>query len=158
MSLLPLFQWLDRLPFNTLLRDSEYLGAANNLVHLLSLVVFFGAVAIVDLRLLGCGLKDQPLAQVARQAHPWLIGGFSGLFVTGFFALTATAMQQYGNPIFWVKMDFLVVALVFTFTVRHKVARLDETSVGRFWGRVVGIVSLVLWASVALSARFIMLL
>ena len=158
MDLLPLFQWLDSLPFNNTLRESEYLSAANNLVHLLSLAVFAGALVIVDLRLLGTGLKDLPRARVARDAQPWLIGGFLGLLVTGFLALAPTAMQQYDNSTFWFKMGLLAFGLVFTFTIRRYVALADEARVGRVLPKIVGLVSIVAWMGVAAAARLIMLL
>jgi hypothetical protein len=158
MSLLPLFQWLDSLPFNQVLHKSDWLSPANNLLHLLSLVVFAGALVIVDLRLLGRGLTQEPVAQVARNAQPWLIGGFLGLLLTGIPALTATAMMQYYNSTFWLKMDILLVGLVFTFTVRRKVALADEARVGPWAKVVVGLLSMALWTGVATSARLIMLL
>jgi hypothetical protein len=157
MSLMPFFQWLDSFGFNRFLHQSDYLSPANNLLHLLSLVVFAGALVIVDLRLLGRGLTKEPVAQVARAARPWLIGGFLGLLVTGFFALTATAMMQYYNSIFWLKMYILLAALIFTVIVRPLVIRAGEARVGR-WAKVVGLVSMALWAGVAISARLIMLL
>jgi hypothetical protein len=157
MSLLPFFQWLDSLPFNTALHQSDWLSPVNNLLHLLSLVVFAGAVLVVDLRLLGRGLTEEPVGQVARHAQPWLIGGLLGLFVTGIPALTATAMMQYYNSTFWVKMDLLLVGLIFTFTIRRKVTMADEVRMGH-WAKVVGLVSMALWAGVAMTARLIMLL
>lgn len=158
MYLLPFFQWMDSLPVSDTLKESEYLSAANNLVHLLSLVVFFGAIVVVDLRLLGTGLKDLPRAKVTRDAQPWLIGGFLGLLVTGFFALVPTAMQQYYNSTFWFKMDLLAFGLIFTFTIRRWVALADEARVGRVLPKIVGLVSIVVWMGVAASARLIMLL
>ena len=156
MSLLPFFQWLDSLPFNKALHVSDWLSPANNLLHLLSLVMFAGALVIVDLRLLGRGLTQEPLAQVARNAQPWLIGGFLGLLVTGIPALTATAMMQYYNSTFWLKMYILLAGLIFTATVRRKVTLANEARVGH-WAKVVGLVSMALWAGVAISARLIML-
>lgn len=158
MYLLPFFQWMDSLPVSDMLKESEYLSAANNLVHLLSLAVFAGAIVIVDLRLLGTGLKDLPRARVARDAQPWLIGGFLGLLITGFFALVPTAMQQYYNATFWFKMDLLAFGLIFTFTIRRYVALADEARVGRVLPAIVGLVSIAVWMGVAASARLIMLL
>lgn len=158
MYLLPFFQWMDGLPVSDMLKESEYLSAANNLVHLLSLVMFFGAIVVVDLRLLGTGLKDLPRERVARDAQPWLIGGFLGLLVTGFFALVPTAMQQYYNATFWFKMGLLAFGLIFTFTVRRYVALADEARLGRVLPKIVGLVSIVVWMGVAVSARLIMLL
>ena len=157
MSLMTFFQWMDSLGFNKFLHESDYLSPINNLLHLLSLVVFAGALVVVDLRLLGRGLTKEPVVQVARAARPWLIGGFLGLLVTGFFALTATAMMQYYNSTFWLKMYILLAALIVTFIVRPLVIRSGEARMGH-WAKVVGLVSMALWAGVAISARLIMLL
>jgi hypothetical protein len=158
MSLEPFFLWMNNLPLSAYIRESEYLNPANNVVHLLSMVAFIGALAIVDLRLLGTGMKQPSLQRVARGAQPWLIGGFIGLLVTGFFALASTATGQYANRVFWWKMYILLAAVIFTVTIRHYVTRADETRVGPIWRMLVGLVSIVLWSSVAVSARLIMFL
>ena len=156
MSLQPLFEWMESLAITAALQGL-YVTAALNLVHLLSMLVFAGAVLIVDLRLLGHGLTNQPLAQVARSAQPWLVGGLVGLVVTGIPAVMVTAMTQYHNPVFWFKMYFLLGGIIFAFTVRRKVTLADEARVGRFWAKVVGLTSIALWAVVAATARMIML-
>jgi len=156
MSLLPLFEWMEAVPFFE--GTWQYVGPAFNLVHLLSMVVFWGAILIVDMRLLGTVLPRRPVAQIACDAQPWLVGGFLMLVATGVPAVIATSMGQYYNPVFWFKMYVLLVATIFTFTVRHKVARADEARVGAVWGKVVAFLSIGLWATVAASARLIMLL
>lgn len=158
MSLEPFFVWIYRLSFSNYVRESAYLSPANNLLHLLSMVTFIGALAIVDLRLLGKGFTEQPVKQVARGAEPWLFGGFMGLLITGFLALTGTALAEYTNRIFWLKMYILLAAMIFTVTVRRQVTRADEARVGPYWGKLVGLVSIALWTSVAVSARLIMFL
>jgi hypothetical protein len=136
---------------------SPYLGPAVNLVHLLSMVLFAGALLVVDLRLVGRGLMRQPVAEIAGDAQPWLIGGLVMLTLTGIPAMMATATRQYENWVFWLKMGVLATALIFTFTVRRRVAMADERRVAPFWRGVVGIVSMTLWAVVAATARLIML-
>lgn len=157
MSLLPLFQWMASLPYFEETWGT-YVGPGVNVVHLLGMVVFFGALLIVDLRLLGGILTRHPVAPIARDAQPWLIGGFLTLWVTGIPALMATALGQYYNPVFRFKMYVLLAGTIFTFTIRHKVARADEARVGPIWPKVVGLVSIALWCTVAVSARLIMLL
>lgn len=134
-----------------------YLGPGLNIVHLLAMVVFAGAVLIVDLRLMGVVLTRYPVRQVARDAQPWLVGGFAGLVVTGIPAVMATALAQYYNEMFWFKMYVLVAGVIFTFIVRQRVVRRDG-SVGPAWSKVVAIISIAIWATVAASARLIMLL
>ena len=73
--MLPFFQCLESLKFGA---GNEYTVASINVTHLLCLVVFIGAVLVVDLRLLGTGMRRQPLSDVVRSAQPWLLGGFAG--------------------------------------------------------------------------------
>ena len=156
--LLPFFDWMGNTAAALAIRDSVWIYAFDQCVHLLALAVFAGAVLIVDLRLLGRGLKDRPIAQVARDAQPWLIGGLIGLLVTGVPQLMSNSMKEYYSDYFWVKMGMLLVAFIFTFTVRSKVASTDESRVRPLQAKLVGIVSIALWAGVAITARLIGLL
>jgi hypothetical protein len=153
--LLPFFEWMESL---AIFGSSVYLGPAVNIVHLMGMVVFLGAVLIVDLRLLGTGLKRQPTASVARDAQPWLIGSLVVLIVTGIPATMATATQQYMNSIYWVKMYLLALGLVFIFTVRRQVAFSEEGRVPAAAKKAVGLLSIVIWLSVAALARLIMMI
>jgi hypothetical protein len=146
------FRWMESLG---VYRSSIYLGPGVNLIHLISMVTFMGALLLVDLRLLGTGLRNYPVRQVARTARPWLIAGLIGLTLTGIPAMMATATQQYANNVFWVKMYILFTAVIFTFTVRRKVTQSDEAGI---WAKIVALVSIVLWMSVAAGGRLIMYL
>ena len=155
MSLLPFFQWLEASAPGAAIRSSTWIYAFDQSVHLVALTVLAGAVLIVDLRLLGRGLTQQPRAQVARDAQPWLIGSLLALLVTGIPQLMSTAIKEYYSPFFWVKMAALILAVIFTFTLRRKVTLADEARVGPFWSKVVGLVSIALWTAVAVPARLI---
>jgi len=156
--LLPFFQWIEKLPFTEVLRSVDWYGAMINVFHLLALVLFFGGLLIVDLRLMGKGLTKDPLAQVARAADPWLYGGFLGLLVTGIPQLMLQPIKEYYSVIFWIKMGLLLPAFIFTFTIRNKVAMSAQSGPGSAQTKIVGLVSLALWAGVAISARLIGLL
>ena len=118
--LLPFFKWLGDAPASLFIRDSVWIYAFDQCVHLVALAVFAGAVLIVDLRLLGGGLRDRPIAQVARDAQPWLVWAFVVLVVTGIPQLMSNAIKEYYSVIFWMKMGLLLVAFIFTFTIRQR--------------------------------------
>jgi putative copper export protein len=153
--MLSFFQSLNDLQLSSTIRESIWISPVVNVLHLLALVIFAGAILIVDLRLLGRGAREQPVAQVARDAQPWVIVGFLGLLVTGIPQLISNAMREYYSAFFWFKMEVMVLALIYTFTLRRKVTQADEARVGPFWSKVVGLVSIVLWACVAIPARLI---
>jgi hypothetical protein len=153
--LLPFFEWMEGL---AVYGGSTYLGPALNVIHLMAMVVFLGAILIVDLRLLGTGLTRQPTAAVARDAQPWLVGALVVLVLTGIPATMATATLQYVNSMFWLKMYLLALGLVFIFTIRRMVAFAEEGRVSLAVKKAVGVVSIFIWLSVAALARLIMML
>jgi hypothetical protein len=126
--------------------------------HLLALATFAGAVLMVDLRLMGSGLKDRPLAQVARDAQPWLIGSIIGLAVTGIPMIMGNGEKYYFSEYFWQKMVVLVIAFIYMFTVRRRIVRADEGRTAPIWRKAVGLGSIALWLFVAVWGRFIGLL
>lgn len=149
----PLFQWMEA---QAVYGASPYIGPVVNLIHLLSMVLFAGALLIVDLRLIGVGLVDQPLRQVARDARPWLIVGFTGIVLTGIPQTMERATDQYATSIFWVKMYLILFGVIWMVTVRRRALRADDPAGA--WPKLVGLVSIAVWGSVAALARLIMLL
>lgn len=151
----PVFEWVGGLAISRAMNDAGWIVATIQAFHLLALALFAGAVLVVDLRLLGRGLTEQPVAQVVREARPWVRIGFAGLVVTGIPQLMSLAEKEYYNDYFWLKVYFLAAALAFTLTVRRKVTQMDEAQIGPFWSGAVGVVSIALWSGVGVSARLI---
>jgi hypothetical protein len=156
--LLPFFTWLGNTAVSLTIRDSTWIYALDQAFHLLCLAVFAGAVLIVDLRLMGSGLKDRPISQVARDAQPWMVWSLVGLFATGIPQLMSNSIKEYYSIYFWVKMGFLLVAFIYMFAIRNRVAMSAPSGGGSFLTKLVGLVSIVLWAGVAITARLIGLL
>ncbi len=155
MSLLPFFEWCESTAVGTAIRDSLWLFPVIECIHLLGLALIGGAVLVVDLRLLGLGLWRQPAARLARDAQPWLIGSLAMMLVTGMLLFLAESIKCYYSPPFWYKMSFLSLAIVFTLTVRRKVAAAADTRLRPIWAKLVALVSLGLWFGVGFSGRWI---
>ncbi len=153
--LLRMFEWMQASAFTTAVQNSWWAGAAFNVLHLLTLAVFAGALLLVDLRLLGTGLREQSVARVAADARPWLIGGLVGLAITGAPQLVSLAVRNYYNFYFWFKMAVLAVALIYTFTIRQRVVTADESRTDSLQAKLVGGLSIVLWSVVTATARMI---
>ncbi len=155
MSLLPFFTWCEKSAVGEAIRNSQWLFPVIESVHLLALVLIAGAVLVVDMRLFGLGLRRQPVAELARDAQPWMIGGLTVMVTTGILLFLAEAIKCYYSPAFAVKMTSLLLALVFTFTVRRKVTLAGEGRVGPLWRRLVAVVSVLLWSGVGIGGRWI---
>jgi hypothetical protein len=151
-------EWLQNYWLSTGIRESVWIYAFDQCAHLVALAVFAGAILIVDLRLLGAGVTRRSIREVARGAQPWMVGGFLTLVATGIPQLMSNATKEYFSEFFWYKMYALVAAVIFTFTMRHRVIMAEEGRVAPATGKIVGLVSLVLWSTVAITARLIGLL
>ena len=121
----------------------------------MGLTVIGGAVLLVDLRLLGLGLRRQPVAELARDAERWLLGGLLVMVSTGILLFMCFATKYYYLTFFWVKMVALFLVVVFTLSVRRRVTMADETRMNPVWSKVVALVSLALWTTVAIGGRWI---
>jgi len=155
MSLLPFFEWCENTAAGEAIRGSLWLFPVIESVHLLALALIGGAVLVLDLRLLGVVLRRQPVARVARDAQPWLIGSLAVMLPTGMLLFLSESKKCYYSDAFWVKMTALALAILFTFTVRKKVASAGETRVRWIWLKLVALVSLTLWTTVGAAGRWI---
>lgn len=158
MSLQPFFQWMGELRFSAFFLESVWPTPIVQCIHLVAVAVFAGAVLLVDLRLMGTGLREMPLSRVARAAEPWLIGSFVVLVLSGIPQMSSTALKQYYSPFFWWKMEMLLLGVILTVTVRRKLSLKEEGQLGPVLPKLVGAVSIALWTSVTIGARLIGLL
>lgn len=148
------FAWLEHSWLGTAVNESKWAFAALEAGHLLSLAMLGGAVLLVDLRILGWGLKDEPIRKLARAAQPWLITGLVGMIVTGVPLLASLAESKYyGNEAFRLKMYFLAAALLFTFTIRQRFALRERPSMNALQAKMIAVTSVLLWSGVGIMGR-----
>jgi hypothetical protein len=155
MSLLPYFQWCWQSAIGEAIRNSSWLFPLIEAFHLVGLGLTAGAVLIVDLRLLGVGLNQQPVAQISEGAEPWLVGSLILMFSTGIPLFLSESIKCYYSFAFWVKMTSLLLALLFTFTIRRYVTRTGLTMSRPLLGKFTGLISLGLWFGVGWGGRWI---
>jgi hypothetical protein len=155
MGLLPFAQWCEASALGSAIRTSTWAFAVIESVHLLALAAIGGAVLVVDLRLLGFGLRDQRVRDLAHDAFPWLVGSLMVMLVTGFGLFLSEATKCYYSTPFWVKMGSLFLAIVFTFTIRRAVTRAEEGRINPIVYKLVALVSLTLWFGVGAGGRWI---
>jgi hypothetical protein len=152
--LLPFFEWCEATRLGAAVRESTWLFPAIEAVHLLGLAMIAAAVLVVDMRLLGLGLRDQPVVVLARDARPWFAGSVAVMLVTGGLLFLAESVKCYYSFAFWVKMWSLALALLFTVTVRRRVVA-EGSDVGPAAQKAAALASLCLWAGVAWGGRWI---
>jgi len=152
--LLSLFFWSEATWLGTAVRESVWLFAVLEALHLLGLCVLGGSLLVVDLRMLGAGLARPSIAELADYARPWLLGALALSVATGLPLFLSEAVKLYYIPSFRVKMVALPLALLFTFTVRGRVVR-NRTLETSARSRLVAVASIALWLTVAAAGRWI---
>ena len=153
-ALHPFFDWYGHTAIAQTMSDSSTLIATAQIVHLIGMTMLIGSILMVDLTLLGFGIKRQPVAVVAKELAPWTVAGLAIMFVTGPLNLASEAQRCYDSTFFWVKMGLIIVAVVFQFTVHRRVT-MAQPPVSRFHAGLTGCFSLMLWFGIALAAKFI---
>jgi hypothetical protein len=151
----PFFDWFQTLAFAHAFRESVWMFAVIEDIHLVALAIFAGSILLVDLRLLGGGLKDRPLEQIARDAQPWMWWSLFALLVTGVPMIMGNGEKYYYSEVFWQKMVILVIGVIYTATLRRRILMAGESRVGPIWRRAVGGLSIVFWLVVAVMGRLI---
>ena len=152
----PFFQTMNDSWVAKSISESLWIYPLDQAIHLVFLALFAGSILILDIRLLGLGMREQSVAKVARDSWPWVIVGFLGLVATGIPQLIQNAMREYYSEFFWIKMYVLPIALIYTITVRRMVSQADEGRVNPGVQKIVGLVSILLWfGGVAIPSRLI---
>lgn len=154
MLFLHFFHWLAQTGLGIAIRDSTWAFAIIEIIHLIVLAIFGGAILMLDLRFMGFGFTTQPAPQVARSFLPITVVGAAILFVTGALLLASGPMRYYYNTPFRIKMLLFFLAIIFHFILQIRVARRDSStdyiSTSR---KAAGAFSLFLWASIAIAGR-----
>lgn len=153
--LLSLFQSLEDSTIGVAVRDSLWLFPVVEAFHLVALAVIGGAILVVDFRLLGLGLRAHPVSRLARDAQPWVVGSLVVMIMSGVPLFLSEAIKCYYSFAFWTKMTALLLAIVFTFTVRRTVSCAPEGRFSLAAHRAVAVMSLVLWSTVGWGGRWI---
>lgn len=123
-------------------------------LHAIGLAIVAGVNTVVALRLLGVA-SDIPLRPI-RKLFPLMYTGFWINALSGVALLAANASGMLTNVMFYIKMVFIVFAVVVMRVMRHTVfsdAALSADVRDAALGRRLAVVSLVCWFGAIVSGR-----
>jgi len=149
------FIWCEQTAVHDAIANSLWAFAVIESIHLLALAAIGGAVLMVDMRMLGMGLRRQSIQEVARSAYPWLVGSLVVMLATGIPLFLSEPTKCYYSYPFWVKMTALALAIAYTFTIRRMVTRSDDSRFRPIVHKLTALVSLSLWFTVGAAGRWI---
>jgi hypothetical protein len=82
-----------------------------NLTHILGVASLFGAVLVLDLRLLGVW-RNVPLAAITGPTVPVAVTGFAIAATSGICLLATNATEYVGNPFLYIKFPAIALGLL----------------------------------------------
>jgi len=157
VDLFRFFEWLGNTSWSISLHESRYVFLLVLMIHVLTLSVFVGTAAMIDLRLLGKTMTRVPVSQVVTRLLPWSEAGFLVMVVTGTLLFYAAPVARYENVFFRLKMAALLIAVmnvwVFRRTIYRRIGEWDLDPVPPRRVRVVGALSLILLAIIITAGR-----
>ena len=114
---------------------------------------------MLSLRVLRVNGADQSLQQTLRRHRPWIWGALFALVASGIVLLISEPVRNMINPIFWIKMALLTVAVAaslwFQRSVRLKSAEWEISPGGHALLRFSSVAIVILWCAVMAGGRWI---
>lgn len=127
-------------------------------VHILSIGALFGSAMMISLRVLGVTGMSRTMAQTTHRYIPWIWWALVLLAISGLLLIIGEPVRELINPIFWIKMVLIIVAVIATLAfngaVKRRAAKWDAgASTGGL--RLAAILLLILWCAVMFGGRWI---
>jgi hypothetical protein len=152
-------RWVGDLPSSIALRESLFMWPFLESAHVLTLMLFAGTAAMLDLRLLGVAFRGVPATAFTGRLLPWTRVAFAIMTITGVALVYANPVRYYFNLFFRIKVLLLVVAGVniwwFHGRTHHGVADWDTAPTPPRAARAAAIVSLAAWTAVIVAGRMV---
>jgi hypothetical protein len=153
----PLAFWMRDSQLNTIINGSGWIFPASETLHFLGLILLFGSLLIMDMRILGFA-RALPV-KTLMTFTPYTIIGFGINVVTGIIFLFADPVRYFPNLSWQLKMLCVGGAaanvLYFKFVIFPVIERAGDAVCERLDARIVAAASLVLWALVIIFGRLI---
>ncbi len=154
------FAWLEASPLGAFTRSlGVWSYGVINLVHILGIVLLFGSILILDLRLLGAW-RQIPLAALSRPTTTMAQVGFILAVCSGIPMITVKSTDYIGNPFLLIKFPAIALALLNVWLVHrspawkaHRSRDLLPAERRRLAGGAA--LSLVFWLTAITSGRMI---
>ena len=149
-------QWIESAPLSVWLKESPSIWAYPTMLflHTVGLSCAVGPSVVLDLRLLGFARRVPISPCDAFFKVIWI--GFWINALSGAVLLASDATAKLTNPVFYLKMAFVFLALAVMVVMRRRVFRaadLDATPVARV-GKCLAVASMVCWFGAITAGRF----
>lgn len=130
-----------------------------NSLHVVSITFVVGAILMLDLRLMGLAARSSAVRSMVRELVPWALAAFVVAVLTGIALFITRASAHMNNPAFQWKLILMALAglnmALFHFRTYRHVLQWDQAAIIPWQAKLAGGSSLLLWAGVMLSGRWV---
>jgi hypothetical protein len=152
--------WLEASALGHAMRESGvWTYGVVNLVHILGVASLFGAVLVLDLRLLGLWRKVT-IAAISEPTVPIATTGFAVAVISGVLLLATKATEYVGNPFIYIKFPAIALGLLNVVALnsssawkKRKIRELSAREQSKL--AVIGGISLFSWLTAITAGRMI---
>jgi len=149
---------LETSELGALIRQSAWIYPTANVGHVLAIVLFAGAIAVMDVRLMG-GMAGSDPARVVRGARRAAVIALVGVLLSGAILFTAEASHVALNGIFQMKLALIAFGIAHALFIGNRAARALDTLGPQApmpgFARFAGALSLLTWLGVVGLGRYI---
>jgi hypothetical protein len=138
-----------------ILRNSKYAIPIIQSFHLFGITLLLGGIFMLNLRLMGIGMRQIPMNSLQRQCWKWASGGLLLAIASGAFVFLPDPARYAANYAFRTKMMLICAAALFQFTIYKRAVRSSEAGRRTPTNMLVGCLSLTLWFLVGWAGRAI---
>lgn len=124
--------------------------------HILAICTAFGSVLMITLRLFERAGTERTFAETRARYVSWIWWSLVVLIISGLGMIIGEPERELINPIFWVKMALVVLAIFVSLGFHGRVLRrLADGAAVTAGNQAVAIAIIVLWCVIMLCGRWI---
>src|SRR5262252_3455613 len=135
-----IIHWMQNSDIGTGIRESIWFFPIIETTHVLALALSVGVLIWFDLRLMGWGMKHQPVSQVHKQVMPLAFLGFVVMTISGIL-------------LFWSEPEKCYLSGFFELKTKKSIEDWDKYPVPPMQARMAGLISIISWAAVIIAGR-----
>lgn len=158
-SLVEASLWMSEQPLSLLIQTNFWVIPIVQTIHILSLAALFGSSIMMNLRVLGLTGGERTIVQTGQRYLPWVWGGLLTLLISGSILILGEPIRELINPVFWIKMALVLLAvfatLRFQASVRRNAATWDSGQGASRAIRAGAIGMIIFWCVIVVAGRWI---
>jgi hypothetical protein len=139
-------------PSTNPLNSTEWAFPLTECFHIGAMALSIGTIMLVDLRLMGLGLRRQTASQLLDATEFWTMAGLLIAITSGLLIFSSDPKAYVRNDVFLFKVTALPVAILYNYTIHRRVVRGAASGIT---GVLAAGASILLWCSLVFAGIFI---